>query len=72
MIEIRCLEATFSCKSHDLSDWYQSYISCKKAGKQKNKNRVMTSSPPRFSGNQLNVSETMPAWEAEASHADRV
>ncbi len=33
MIEIiRCLEATFSCKSYDLSDWYQSYISCKKPG----------------------------------------
>ena len=25
MIEIRCLEATFSCKSSDLSDWYQDY-----------------------------------------------
>ncbi len=34
MIEIRCLEATFSCKSYDLSDWYQSYISWIKQGKQ--------------------------------------
>ncbi len=32
MIEIRCLEATFSCKRYDLSDWYQLYSSCKKAG----------------------------------------
>ena len=32
----------------------------------------MTSSPPRFSGNQLNISETMPAWKAEAFHADMV
>ncbi len=22
MIEIRCLEASFSCKNYDLSDWY--------------------------------------------------
>ncbi len=27
MIEIRCLEATFSYKSYDLSDWYQTGIS---------------------------------------------
>ena len=27
MIEIRCLKATFSKKSYDFSDWYESYIS---------------------------------------------
>ncbi len=32
MIEIRCLEGTFGCKSYDLSDWYRLYIGCKKAG----------------------------------------
>ncbi len=30
MIEIRCLEGTFGCKSYDLSDWYRLYIGCKK------------------------------------------
>ena len=29
MTEITCSEATFGCKSNDLSDWYQLYISCK-------------------------------------------
>ncbi len=32
MIEMRCLEGTFGCKSYDLSDWYRLYIGCKKAG----------------------------------------